>query len=159
MDNLDPFRAAEPGQARRNRPEVPPPKPREIRCFLVPNISPVKMTAARVDATLLPVANNRRGRPVQRTGRLPPVSKMFCRYLARYRTVRQQDAFKPDDVAADSRAECLAIGAGHPVVEPLELRQHRIAWRAPRCGVGLDRVQALQRGGEAVAPTPQQGQL
>jgi hypothetical protein len=31
MDDLDPFHTAEPRQVRRDRPEVPPPEPREIR--------------------------------------------------------------------------------------------------------------------------------
>src|SRR5213594_1265585 len=84
---------------------------------------------------------------------------MFSGYAARYRALRQHDAVKPDGFAADSRAEDLAIRAGNPAVESLELRQHRITWRASRRRVGLDRVQALQRSSDAVAPAPQQGQF
>src|SRR5260370_42072374 len=96
MDHLEPFRAAEGCQARLDRPEVPQPEPGEIRRFPVTNINSVKAAAAGIDAALLPVADDPRGRPVQRARWLPPARKEFCSDTARDRALRQHDAVKPD---------------------------------------------------------------
>src|SRR5260370_1083013 len=84
----------------------------------------------------------------------PPPFDLFPSWGKSHRQPLSRGGF-----AADSRAEGRAIRAGHPGVESLEFRQHRVAWRASRRRVGLDRVQALQRSSEAVAPAPQQRQF
>src|SRR6266702_8695399 len=111
MDHLEPFRAAEGRQACPDRPEVPQPEPGEILRFPVTDINSVKVATARIDAALLPVADDRRGRPVQRTRGFPPARQVLCGDTARDRARLWHDAVQPDGLAADSRAEGFGIRA------------------------------------------------
>lgn len=47
--------------------------------------------------------------------------------------------------------------SGYPLVEPFEFGQHGFPRGPAGCGVGLDRVQALERGLQGVALVPEQG--
>jgi hypothetical protein len=66
-------------------------------------------------------------------------------------------ALYPDDAGVPD--EQLADGQRHPAVDALESGQHRGAFGATGCRVGLDGVHAGQRRGEVISAPPQQCQL
>lgn len=66
-------------------------------------------------------------------------------------------AFDGDGLTAYGVSECFPEGERYPLVEPFEFGEHGFSRGSACRGIGLDCVQALERGLQGVALVPEQG--